>query len=146
MCGIAGYFGREKLEASKVDKCLGLMQQRGPDDRGAHVQTLSDGTTLYLLHTRLSVIDLANRARQPFIDSGNALCFNGEIYNYLELRSKLEANGHTFTTTSDTEVLAKLLTLDGVDSVALCEGMWSFAWFNNFNHSLHLCRDRFDVQ
>jgi len=143
MCGIAGYFGRQELSQSKISSCLNLMRRRGPDDQGVHFQNVSEGRRLYLLHSRLSIIDLDNRSRQPFEIGSDVLSFNGEIYNYIELRRLMEADGHVFHTTSDTEVLAHLLSTSGMHSIPSCEGMWAFAWFDSRTQVLSLCRDRF---
>jgi len=106
-------------------------------------RTTRDGSHLYLLHSRLSIIDLDPRSRQPFVHGADILFYNGEIYNYLELRDKLISKGVTFDTKSDTEVLSKLLSCDGIQGVTACEGMWAFAWFEGASGQLHLCRDRF---
>lgn len=119
------------------------MRRRGPDDEGFVTRKTREGMHLYLLHARLSIIDLDSRARQPFTNGGDTLCYNGEVYNYLELRRRLAATGTTFQTESDTEVLAQLLSRDGMQGVSACEGMWAFAWFDGVREQLHLCRDRF---
>lgn len=143
MCGIAGYFGKSEVDAEKLEACLGLMHRRGPDDRDLLHRKTQDGRNVYLLHSRLSIIDLDKRARQPFTDGNNALCYNGEVYNYLELKSRLAVAGETFETVSDTEVLARFLSKNGVQKISACEGMWAFAWFDGIHDQLHLCRDRF---
>ena len=143
MCGIAGYFGKLNVAPERLSACRMLMRRRGPDDEGEFIQTDNNGTNLYLLQSRLSIIDVDPRARQPFLHRGDALCYNGEIYNYIELRGELLKSGSTFFTDSDTEVLAQLLKQDGMLGIASCEGMWAFAWFDSSNKTLHLCRDRF---
>lgn len=143
MCGIAGYFGKKRLDHDRLQKCSNLMRRRGPDDEGLLKRDTDDGRRLYLLHSRLSIIDLHSRARQPFTCRGDILCYNGEVYNYLEVRSQLRGRGAKFQTESDTEVLAKLLNYDGISGVSECEGMWAFAWFDAAHQQLHLCRDRF---
>jgi asparagine synthase (glutamine-hydrolysing) len=84
------------------------MRRRGPDDESFVTRKTRDGTHLSLLHARLSIIDLDSRARQPFTNGGDTLCYNGEVYSYLELRRRLAAPGTTFQTASDTEVLARV--------------------------------------
>src|SRR5262249_35044163 len=106
MCGIAGFFGSRRLPSKRVKTCLGLMGRRGPDDRGFH-DSEADGNHVLLLHSRLSIIDLDPRSAQPFALNGKWLSFNGELYNYLELRHSLEREGHSFRTQSDTEVLLR---------------------------------------
>lgn len=119
------------------------MRRRGPDDEGLVIQRTREGKNLYLLHSRLSIIDLDRRARQPFQRGSDVLCYNGEIYNYLELRGKLLQTGSVFQTASDTEVLAELLSKRGPLALSSCEGMWSFAWFDADSGQLILSRDRF---
>jgi asparagine synthase (glutamine-hydrolysing) len=118
VCGIAGYFGRRKLGPEYLDACRVLMRRRGPDQEGSLSLKMRDGSNLYFLHSRLSIIDLDSRAQQPFSNGNDALCYNGEVYNYLELRSRLAGIGISFETTSDTEVLAKLLSQDGIRGIS----------------------------
>lgn len=108
MCGIAGHFVKNTLDAERLDACRGLMRRRGPDDEGFVTRKTGDGTHLYLLHARLSIIDPDSRARQPFTNGGDALCYNGEVYNSLELRRRLAASGALSQTEICTEVLAKV--------------------------------------
>lgn len=143
MCGIAGYFGNQTINSDRLSSCAAQMRRRGPDDEGLVTRRTSDGRNLYLLHSRLSIIDLDRRARQPFERGSDVLCYNGEVYNYLELREGLKKTGCTFQTASDTEVLAELLRTQGLAALSACEGMWSFAWFDGEREELHLSRDRF---
>jgi asparagine synthase (glutamine-hydrolysing) len=141
MCGIAGYHGFAELAPSRIDSCLALMRRRGPDYREARAWTSPHGVKTHLLHSRLSIIDLDPRANQPFARGNGQLCYNGELYNYVELRQTLAAAGECFTTDSDTEVLAAILDKRGTEGLDACEGMWAFAWLDD--HGLMLCRDRF---
>jgi asparagine synthase (glutamine-hydrolysing) len=140
MCGIAGYFGPDTLPESRLAACLRLMGRRGPDGGGILNRRLG-GRNAYLLHTRLRIIDLDPRANQPFERDGGFLSYNGEVYNYLELRKALVAKGMAFHTQSDTEVLAAVLSERGWQGLDACEGMWAFAWLDG--QSLMLSRDRF---
>ena len=84
-----------------------------------------------MLHSRLSIIDTSNKSNQPFCDKfDNALSFNGEIYNYLELKNKLKQKIN-FTTTGDTEVLFNLLKNYGIESINQCEGMWGVVYYDS---------------
>jgi len=142
MCGIAGYIGYQSIEQQQIDNTLRLMKNRGPDQQD--YAALSHGATkIYLLHSRLSIIDLDPRSNQPFKREHVTLVFNGEIYNYLELRSDLEKSGVKFTTASDTEVLIESYLKYGPDCVKKFEGMWSFALFDSKTGLLLLSRDRF---
>ena len=144
MCGIAGYIGSTPLKQKVIDKTLPLMKRRGPDAQQAcSYQKPSENHFVTLLHSRLSIIDLNERATQPFIYDDYVLSFNGEIYNYLEIRKILEKEGLKFKTDSDTEVLAAALNFWGADALDRLEGMWAFAWYDTKTGDLLLCRDRF---
>jgi asparagine synthase (glutamine-hydrolysing) len=145
MCGIAGYFGTRSLDDKAIADTLALMRRRGPD-AAAHVHFCGpSGRNVYLLHSRLKIVDLDPRANQPFSIAPLTLAFNGEVYNFVELRRELEAKGHVFRSTSDTEVLARILADHSAASAALdrCEGMWAFAAYDEREGSLLLSRDRF---
>ena len=141
MCGITGkiYFDpSRKIDITELKKMTNTINHRGPDDEGYFIEN-----NVGLGFRRLSIIDLNMRARQPFLNGNDSLCFNGEIYNYLELRGQLTQNASQFTTSSDTEVLSQLLARCGIEGVSRCEGMWAFAWFDSAKEQLFLCRDRF---
>jgi asparagine synthase (glutamine-hydrolysing) len=143
MCGIAGYLGRRELPSAALQACLGLMGRRGPDHAGLVGERTPDGRILHLLHTRLSIIDLNPRSNQPFLRDGAAMAFNGELYNYVELKAELEAKGERFVTDSDTEVLMALVARQGWAGLDRAEGMWAFAHYESAGGELVLCRDRF---
>ena len=143
MCGIAGYLGTRPPGHEAEAACLSRMTRRGPDARGSCRATTPDGRHLLLLHTRLAIIDLDPRSNQPFADGRMNLAFNGEIYNYLELRRVLEKTGEAWRTDSDTEVLARLLDREGMTGLDRCEGMWAFAAYCRDTGELFLSRDRF---
>jgi asparagine synthase (glutamine-hydrolysing) len=143
MCGIAGYFGSIEIDPDAVSRCQEAMQHRGPDSSGVYRHTFMPGQNLTLLHSRLSIIDLDERSNQPFRSGKNLLAFNGEIYNYLELRSDLSSAGCTFHTRSDTEVLLRSLMIMGLGALDQFEGMWAFAAYDEEDGVLLLCRDRF---
>ena len=103
----------------------------------------SDGRHVYLLHSRLSIIDLDKRANQPFCIGDYVLAFNGEIYNYVELKKELEERRYAFRTESDTEVLLRILIGQGWRGLDKCEGMWAFALYDVKKEILMLSRDRF---
>jgi asparagine synthase (glutamine-hydrolysing) len=142
MCGIAGYYGSKQLPAERIETCLNLMGRRGPDARGATHRETSGGRHIHLLHSRLSILDLDPRANQPYPAGGGVLSFNGEIYNYLELRAELDRLDVPMQSSSDTEVLARLLERDGVAALEKCEGMFALAWIGT-DGNLLLARDRF---
>ncbi|MCP5053316.1 MAG: asparagine synthase (glutamine-hydrolyzing), partial [bacterium] len=118
------------------------MKNRGPDFQDyKYIKTRN--MNIYLLHSRLSIIDLDERSHQPFSVDHRTLVFNGEIYNYLELRKELEKKGISFRTASDTEVLLRSYLLYGENCVDYFEGMWSFAIYDRQENKLFLSRDRF---
>lgn len=118
------------------------MRRRGPDATGCFTHERNGRHTL-LLHSRLSIIDLDPRANQPFRIGSRLLAFNGELYNYPELRRELSEAGCTFEAESDTEVLARMLIEYGVQGLDRCEGMWALALYDEADGSLLLARDRF---
>lgn len=143
MCGIAGYIGAETLASERVASCLTLMSRRGPDHQAfRHWNTLG-GRNLYLLHSRLSIIDLDPRANQPMQFGDKWIVQNGELYNYLERREELARAGVTLTTRSDTEVMVAGIKHFGWNVLDGYEGMWAFAVYDQTDGSLTLCRDRF---
>jgi len=145
MCGIAGYHGRNiapEQAAICLDRMVGALRHRGPDGEGM----LIHGDT-GLAHTRLSIVGLADGA-QPMTtpDDALAVSFNGEIFNYVELRDELVARGHRFRTTSDTEVLLAAYAHKGLDCLADFNGDFAFALDDRRNRRLVLARDRIGVR
>ena len=142
MCGIAGYIGRKNFNNKKINQILNLMDRRGPDSKGFKKINLKQ-KQINLFFSRLSIIDVRKICDQPFKYKESILIFNGEIYNYIELRSQLKKFGYNFKTNSDTEVLIKALHCWGEDAVNKLEGMWSFFYFDEKKNQGLLCRDRF---
>lgn len=143
MCGIAGCFNpKTPPDDALLRRLCGTMRQRGPDAQGIFL----DGA-LGLAHTRLSVIDLCGGA-QPMRDEAGrfTLVFNGEIFNFRELRAELEGKGETFRTRSDTEVLLKLLIREGADCIPRLNGFFAFAFYDATEKTLLLARDRHGVK
>ncbi|MFZ5735494.1 MAG: asparagine synthase (glutamine-hydrolyzing) [Pseudomonadota bacterium] len=144
MCGIAGYHGSPGGIAHDrlLTEMAAAVAHRGPDASGVHV-----GDGFGLAHTRLSIIDLAGGA-QPMtdIDGELWLSFNGEIFNYVELRQDLIARGHRFRTASDTEVILKAYRAYGPDCVKHFNGDFAFALWDSRNRRLMLARDRMGVR
>jgi asparagine synthase (glutamine-hydrolysing) len=142
MCGIAGYIGSAVIPPQRVRDTLDRMRRRGPDHQGVFSHQ-DGGTSVLLLHSRLSIIDLDERSNQPFQTGTHHLVYNGELYNYVELKRALQAGGHEFRTTSDTEVLLRVLERRGWRGLKECEGMWALACYDTATGSLLLARDRF---
>lgn len=143
MCGIAGFIGNQRLEEERLRACTTLMRKRGPDAQGSYHHKGPNGQHVHLLHSRLSIIDLNHAADQPFRAGQCVTSYNGELYNYLELREQLKASGYIFRTRSDTEVLMHALEAWGDNAFSRFEGMWAFAHYNEATGRLLLSRDRF---
>ncbi len=143
MCGIAGYFGFGVIPPERREACLRLMRRRGPDHAAERHWTNRTGRNVYLLSTRLRIIDLDARANQPLRVGSKWIVYNGELYNYRELCHGLTERGVVFRTASDTEVLLAAIDRDGWSVLDECEGMWAFAVYDEADGSLTLCRDRF---
>ncbi len=141
MCGIAGRFnfrtGAPVVPRAITAMC-DLLAHRGPDGSGLHV----DGA-LGLGHRRLAVIDVSDAGRQPMTDGhGLWITFNGEIYNFLLLRSELEGHGHRFCTATDTEVILAAYRQWGADALSRLRGMFALALWDTRDRTLLLARDR----
>lgn len=142
MCGISGYFGKQKINDCFIHRTLNLMKNRGPDSQNFW-QHSNNNSNVALLHSRLNIIDLNDRANQPLKIGQYILIFNGEIYNYLELRKNLKKKNIKLKTTSDTEVLLWFFIIYGEKCVNYFEGMWSFVIYNQQTNEAFLSRDRF---
>ena len=142
MCGIAGFIGNIKIKDRDITKTLEIMKNRGPNSKGVS-QFYYKKNSIYLLHTRLKIIDLSNRSNQPFVLKDNILIFNGEIYNYIEIKKKLLNLGYKFKTNSDTEVVLVAYMHYGENCVKYFEGMWALVIWDHKRKKLFFSRDRF---
>jgi asparagine synthase (glutamine-hydrolysing) len=146
MCGIAGVVRRDGAIAPDPSAALGAaLAHRGPDGGGVW---RAPGHDALLVHTRLAIIDPGPSGAQPMAspDGRHRVVFNGEVYNYRELRRSLDRRGERFTTGSDTEVLLRLLALDGAAALAQVRGMFALGWWDAETHALVLARDRFGMK
>lgn len=146
MCGIAGVFNFRTgapVDVGTIHRMGSVQAHRGPDADGVYADV-----NVGLAHRRLAVIDLADHARQPMMSSDGryVIVYNGEVYNYVELRAELEADGYRFRTKSDTEVLLTLYERDGVDCLQRLNGMFAFAIWDSAERTLFLARDRVGVK
>jgi len=146
MCGICGIVAEKNTlferEQNIVSEMKSRIRHRGPDEDGMHVSTFS-----VLGHQRLSIIDLEH-GHQPMVsrDGRHVLVFNGEIYNYLELRQDLEKNGTQFDSSSDTEVLLQMLIKKGADALSQLNGMFAFLFLDTRTGDWILGRDQFGIK
>lgn len=143
MCGIVGVYGLSHRDDLKLS--LKAISHRGPDDNGTYVDPSAD---VYLGHTRLSILDLSEFGHQPMLsnDGRVVLVFNGEIYNYRELKQELELSGVQFRGHSDTEVLLQLYLRDGEAMLPRLNGIFSFAIWDKRSTALFLARDALGVK
>jgi len=140
MCGLIGTIGFK--DNSKLN--LETIHHRGPDSSGRW-NSLESEFPVELGHTRLAILDLTEAGYQPFLsdDERYVFVFNGEIYNFLELRSELKNLGQVFKTETDTEVFLKGLILEGPSFQLRCNGMWSFCLWDRKEKKALFGRDRF---
>jgi asparagine synthase (glutamine-hydrolysing) len=144
MCGIYGYVSsRGGIQPEILRRMGDTLRHRGPDDEGEWIQH-SKELAVALGHKRLSIIDLTSAAKQPISDEDGKiwLTYNGEIYNFRELRSELAAKGHTFKSTSDGEIIVHLYEEMGAACLERLKGMFAFALWDETQQSLFLARDR----
>ncbi|MGD9646869.1 MAG: asparagine synthetase B, partial [Pirellulales bacterium] len=147
MCGIAGIYNlysTRPVTTGELENMLATMPYRGPDAHGTRLF----GDRAGFGHLRLAILDLRPESNQPFeIDGGDlVITFNGEIFNYIELREELEALGHHFRTTSDTEVLLRAYKHWGPAVMPRLNGMWAFAIYDRRHDTLFCARDRFGIK
>lgn len=143
MCGIAGLIAKDTsmVNLHKLKQMTDMIAHRGPDGEGHWIS--ADGQ-VGLGHRRLSIIDLSHEADQPMHYLGRySIVFNGEIYNYIELREILMKQSYVFKTESDTEVLMALYDRDKENCLQLLDGMFAFALFDNQSKQVFIARDRF---
>lgn len=146
MCGIFALFNPKgmKIDRSACRTAVNLMKHRGPD---AYGDWTSSDNEVFLGHRRLSIIDLSREADQPMIGAdGSVLIFNGEIYNFRDIRRDLQAKGRVFRTTGDTEVLLQALEVWGTDCLTVLEGMFAFVLWSPSGEEALICRDFFGIK
>ena len=141
MCGIIGIIDRGGADEGLLETMRDAIAHRGPDAAG--VWRSADGI-VGLAHRRLSIIDLSDAGKQPMSDSDGAACitFNGEIYNFHEIRNRLESKGHAFKSHTDTEVILKAYRQWGFDCLKEFNGMFAFAIYDEKKRIVFLARDR----
>ena len=138
MCGINGFTWEDRELVRRMNLMLAY---RGPDDSGIYTDS-----EVSLGHNRLSIIDLSRRGHQPMVWEGRWIAYNGEIYNFREIRSELEQRGHRFCSDTDTEVILHAFHEWGPDCAKRFNGMFAFALWDSNTKRLLLCRDRLGVK
>jgi len=138
MCGIVGFNFKNR---DKAQQMLNVIKYRGPDDEG-----IFENHNCTLGHVRLSILDLSSRGRQPMSYKNLTIVFNGEVYNFKEIRKELEGLGYIFNSDTDTEVVLKAFHKWGVDCLYKFRGMFAFGIYDNKNQKIFLIRDRFGVK
>lgn len=173
MCGITAILNKTSLSTESLRKANRLIRHRGPDDEGFLLLPHEGIATSYfgadtanetrsnfrynelpatenwkvgLGHRRLSIIDLSPGGHQPMVSEHLSIVFNGEIYNYIEIRNDLRQKGYTFETSSDTEVILKAWDCWGAACMQRFNGMFSFVLLNSRNRKMYAVRDRFGVK
>jgi asparagine synthase (glutamine-hydrolysing) len=165
MCGIAGIVAPREVQAGLLGRMSSALRHRGPDGTGLMRYSAAGGIrvvpgdgacpplpegggTVGFAHRRLAIIDLSEANGQPMLGASGATClvFNGEIYNYRELRRELERHGHRFRTTGDTEVLLAAYETWGPACLRRLNGMWAFALLDAQRQRVLLSRDRFGIK
>ena len=143
MCGIGGIVSRKnkKIEENLVDAMMRVVEHRGPDGMGKYI----DGS-IALAHRRLAIIDLSEKGIQPMQYKNKVITFNGEIYNYIEIREELRRFGYKFKTDTDTEVLIAAYDKWGADCEVHLNGMWAFCIWDKEKEILFCSRDRFGIK
>ena len=143
MCGIFGYFSKHSIDLDKAKKALQLQTHRGPDNTD-----YVSSNKYFIGHNRLSIIDLTTRGNQPMDSScGNyIISFNGEIYNYLELRKSLIKKGYIFKSDTDTEVVLNGFVEYGTDFINNLDGIFAFIIYDRLQNSITIARDVFGVK
>jgi asparagine synthase (glutamine-hydrolysing) len=151
MCGIVGVWFKEKgtQEAEAVKRAVSCLTHRGPDDDGLiKISPAKGDSSIVLGHTRLAIIDLSEAGHQPMYDAetGNWIVYNGEVYNFPELRIELESHGCHFHSDTDTEVILQSYRVWGRDCVSRWRGMFAAAIWDEPRQELFLVRDRLGIK
>jgi len=141
MCGFVGIINKTNRVDSRILKSMAdVISHRGPDEEGEYLDK-----NIGFYHKRLSIIDLAT-GQQPMVSKDYVIVFNGEIYNYIELRDELKRKGHIFKTNSDTEVILKMYEEYGAECVSKLNGMFSFLIYDKIREQVIAARDHFGVK
>ncbi|WP_075721214.1 asparagine synthase (glutamine-hydrolyzing) [Roseburia sp. 499] len=144
MCGICGYISKHEYPIKILKKMNDTMVHRGPNDSGEIIERMSDGAYIGLGQRRLSIIDLSENGHQPMYGTNKdvVIAYNGEIYNFMDIREELEKNGRKFISKCDTEVLLQAYEEYGISMLDKLNGMFAFSLYDKKNNLVILARDR----
>lgn len=146
MCGLLGIVDYEKsVSTSLFNEMLNSLKHRGPDDEGIEIFSL-DSCSIFLGHRRLSIIDISFNGHQPMLYEHLAIIYNGEVYNFKDIRQDLISEGYSFDSNSDTEVILKSYHFWGIDCVERFRGMFAFAIYDSKQQEIIIFRDRAGVK
>ena len=142
MCGICGYFSKNRITEEKLQEMNDTMYHRGPDDHGVSLYQAGEGYSVGMAQRRLAIMDLSPLGHQPMesADGQTVVVFNGEIYNFNKLKKEL--SDYPFQSTCDTEVILAAYRRWGISCVEKLQGMFSIALFDRKKDTLYLIRDR----
>ena len=146
MCGIAGFIDyNKKSDKNILSEMIDRVYERGPDDKGLFFKVVTN-YNLGLAHRRLSILDLSNAGHQPMCFENLVITYNGEVYNFREIRKELETYGYSFHSNTDTEVILKAFHKWGVKAVDKFRGMFAFCIYDRNLEKIYLFRDRAGVK
>lgn len=146
MCGLLGIVDYKKnINTNLFNEMLNSLKHRGPDDEGIEVFSL-DSCSIFLGHRRLSIIDISSNGHQPMLYEHLAIIYNGEVYNFKDIRQDLISEGYSFGSNSDTEVILKSYHFWGIDCVERFRGMFAFAIYDSKQQEIIIFRDRAGVK
>lgn len=147
MCGICGFISEKEITTENLKNMNNTINYRGPDSEGIYFEE-TDGKKIGLAHKRLAIMDLSPLGHQPMFseDKNIIVIFNGEIYNFQEIKEDLEKKGYKFRSTSDTEVIVKGYEEYGIEIIEKLNGMFAIALYDKKNKELFLIRDRIGIK
>ena len=144
MCGISGLVGIESSDSIK--RMVEVQSHRGPDDSGINI--LNQNPSVYFGHNRLSIIDLSSRGHQPMFNEDKSLClvYNGEVYNFLQIKEELKNHGYSFFSRTDAEVILKAYDCWGIECLSKFNGMFAFGLYDGRRKKIILARDHLGIK
>lgn len=148
MCGICGFIHKHKISDESLKKMSDTIAYRGPNDEGIYIEDCNQDWQLGLAHKRLSILDLSEAGHQPMLNKNGTIivCYNGEIYNFLEIKKKLQNLGYIFKSNCDTEVILYAYEEWGIDCIKQFNGMFAISLYDKNVNEFYLIRDRLGIK